>query len=153
MFQVLEPSIQQIATVIGQVTGPAFLLAAEAQLLDVLISRQDRILDRTEMLQILEPDDARAWLKAELPVLAKRARLIHSSISWGVASCIVTCVLVIMSFVAAFLRFQHEYGAATLFTLAMILFTAALVAFGREVRLAYSEIDRVMHTLQRRAGK
>jgi len=153
MFNMVEPSIQQIANVISQVTGPAFLLAAEAQLLDVLISRLDRILDRAETLEMIDPDDARAALKAELPVLKNRARLIHVSISWGVASCIVTSVLVIMSFVAAFLRFQHEYGAATMFTLAMILFTAALIAFGREVRLAYSEIDRSMLKRQRPAGK
>lgn len=153
MFQILEPSIEQIANVISQVTGPAFLLAAEAQLLDVLISRLDRIFDRAETLEMLDPDDARAGLKAELPILKKRARLLHVSISWGVASCVVTSLLVIMSFLAAFLRFRHEYGAATLFTLAMILFTAALVAFGREVKLAYSQIDRSMLTLQIRGGK
>jgi hypothetical protein len=153
MLNIQEPSIQQIANVISQVTGPAFLLAAEAQLLDVLIGRLDRILDRAETLEMLDPEDARAGLKAELPVLKKRAHLIHTSISWGVSSCVVTSLLVIMSFVAAFLRFQHEYGAASMFTLAMILFTAALIAFGREVRLAYSQIESTMFTLQKRAGK
>lgn len=151
MFE--PPSIQQLSNVIAQVTGPAFLLAAEAQLLDVLVARLDHVLDRAEALEAMDPDDPGAAQKAELPILQARAKLIHTSISWGVASCVTTSVLVILSFLAAFVHLRHEYGSGLLFVVAMALFTAALIAFGREVKLAYSEIDRRVLTLQKRGGK
>jgi hypothetical protein len=127
--------------VISQVTGPAFLLAAEAQLLTVLVARMDRIIDRSRALSALGEGDAQAHLKAELPTLQRRAILMHRSIYWTVASGIVTSFLVILGFATAFFHMRHEYGAALLFTVALALFTAGLIAFAREVKLAFSEID------------
>lgn len=146
------PNIEQLANVITQVTGPAFLLAAEAQLLSVLISRLDRIVDRSRELSELGEEDAKAHLKIELPILRKRAVLVHRSIYWGVASCVVTSFLVIIAFGAALFRLRHEYGAAMLFVTAMALFTAALIAFAREVKLGYSEIDANAILMQKQHG-
>ncbi len=148
------PSIEQLSNVISQVTGPAFLLAAEAQLLSVLVSRLDRIVDRTRTIDETGDDDSQALaLKAELPILRKRGRLMHRAIYWGVASCIVTSVLVILGFAAAFLRVRHEYGAGFLFALAMALFTAALIAFARELQLGYLEIEGTARPRQTPARK
>ncbi len=136
------PSIEQLSNVISQVTGPAFLLAAEAQLLSVLVSRLERIVDRSRIIASKEGDSAEyAHLKAELPILRQRGLLMHRAMYWGVASCIVTSVLVIISFAAAYLHMRHEYGAGLLFALAMALFTAALIAFAKELQLAYLEIS------------
>ena len=136
------PSIEQLSNVISQVTGPAFLLAAEAQLLSVLVSRLERIVDRSRIIAGTEGDSKEyAHLKAELPILRQRGLLIHRAMYWGVASCIVTSVLVIISFAAAYLHMRHEYGAGLLFALAMALFTAALIAFARELQLAFLEIN------------
>lgn len=145
-----SPSIEQLSTVISQVTGPAFLLAAEAQLLAVLVSRLDRLVDRSRQLDGAD-DESRAHLKAELPLLRTRATLIHRAIYWGVGSCIATSILVIFGFAAAFFHLRHEYGAGFLFGLAMILFTAALVAFARELQLGFSEIEGNFKPRQKRA--
>ncbi|WP_457795518.1 DUF2721 domain-containing protein [Methylocystis sp. S23] len=145
------PSIEQLANVISQVTGPAFLLAAEAQLLSVLVSRLDRIIDRSRELATIADEDMQARHKAELPILKRRATLMHRSIYWGVASCVVTSLLVILGFAAASLHLRHEYGAGVLFVAAMALFTAALIAFARELTLGYSEID-ANATLTQRYG-
>jgi hypothetical protein len=147
-----SPSIEQLSTVISQVTGPAFLLAAEAQLLAVLVSRLDRLVDRSRQLDGLD-DESRAHLKVELPVLRTRAKLIHRAIYWGVGSCIATSILVILGFAAAFFHMRHEYGAGFLFAFAMMLFTAALIAFARELQLGFSEIEgnfRPRQTLARK---
>jgi hypothetical protein len=135
------PTIEHLSTVISQVAGPAFLLAAEAQLLSVLVSRLDRLVDRSRELAELDDEDARAHRKIELPILRRRAILVHRSIYWGVASCVVTSFLVIVAFAAALLQLRHEFGAAFLFVTAMALFTGALIVFAQEVRLGYSEID------------
>lgn len=148
------PSIEQLSTVITQVTGPAFLLAAEAQLLSVLVSRLERIVDRSRTIAESEGDSEEyAHLKAELPILRRRGLLIHRAMYWGVASCIITSVLVIISFGAAYLHMRHEYGAGLLFVLAMALFTAALIAFAKELQLAFMEINGGALLPQKRARK
>lgn len=141
MMLINTPTIEQLSNVITQVTGPAFLLAAEAQLLSVLVSRLDRLVDRSRDLAELDDEDAKAHRKVELPILRRRAVLLHRSIYWGVASCVVTSLLVIIAFASALLHLRHEYGAALLFVVAMTLFTGALIVFGQEVRLGYFEID------------
>jgi hypothetical protein len=148
-----SPSIEQLSSVISQVTGPAFLLAAEAQLLSVLVSRLDRIVDRSRDLAALDDEDAQAHRKMELPILRRRAMLMHRSIYWGVGSCVITSVLVILSFAAAFFRLRHEYGAGLMFGAAMALFTAALIAFAREVQLGYAEIEANITPPRTPAGK
>lgn len=141
LFNLLDPpSIEQLSNVISQVTGPAFLLAAEAQLLAVLVSRMDRIVDRARLIETAE-DEKLAALKAELPLLRRRAALMHRAIYWSVGSCIVTSLLVMVGFMTAFLKLRHEYGAGFMFALAMALFTGALISFAREVQLGFSEVE------------
>src|SRR5262249_21626938 len=45
-----KPSVAQIAQVVTQVTAPAFLLGAVAAFTSVLISRMNRIIDRSQAL-------------------------------------------------------------------------------------------------------
>jgi hypothetical protein len=61
----------------------------------------------------------------------------YRAIFWAVGSGICTCLLVIIMFTSALLKFQHEVGAAVLFILAMGLFTTALIYLAREVRLSH----------------
>lgn len=138
------PSIDQLSTVISQVAGPAFLLAAQAEFLDVLISRMDRVVDRSRTLSVPSDDDPYEHLRTELPALKKRAVLLHRAIYWTVGSGVVTSLLVILAFMTAFFRFRHEVGAAIMFTVALAMFAAALILFAREVKLAFSEVDQIM---------
>jgi hypothetical protein len=136
------PSINQLSTVISQVAGPAFLLAAQAEFLDVLISRMDRVVDRSRELSLLSDDDPQAHLQTELPTLKQRAVLLHRAIYWAVGSGVVTSLLVILAFITAFFRFRHEVGAAIMFAIALTMFAAALIVFAREVKLAFSEVEQ-----------
>ena len=47
----------------------------------------------------------------------------------------------IVAFVCAFFNFQHEYGVAVLFVVALGFFTMALIDLAREARIALHEID------------
>jgi hypothetical protein len=137
-----SPSVSQLSTVISQVAGPAFLLAAQAEFVGVLVSRLDRVVDRSRFLLSLRDDDPQIGLRREMPTLQKRAIFLHHAIYWSVGSGIVTSLLVILAFATAMLHFKHEYGAAIMFTLALAMFAAALIAFAREIRLAFSEIEQ-----------
>jgi Protein of unknown function (DUF2721) len=75
------PSVTQLSQVIGQVTAPAFLLGAVAAFTSVLISRMNRIIDRSQALNAIGDDDAsKAHLKSDIPRLKRRAALLNSAI-------------------------------------------------------------------------
>lgn len=79
------PSVSQLSHVISQAAAPAFLLGALAAFIAVLISRQNRIVDRTIVLNgISDNDTFRSRLKADLPRLMRRAAMLNRAIFWAV---------------------------------------------------------------------
>jgi hypothetical protein len=136
------PSVSQLSHVISQAAAPAFLLGALAAFIAVLISRLNRIVDRTVILNGISDDDAaRSRLKADLPRLMRRAAMMNRAIFWAVIASIALTVLVIVAFVTAFFQLQHERGVAIFFMISLGAFTVSLVDFAREVRIALSEFD------------
>lgn len=136
------PTISQLSHVISQAAAPAFMLAALAAFTALLIARQNRIVDRTIVLNGIPDDDTvKGRLKADLPRLMRRAAMMNRAILWSVISSIAITVLVILAFAAALLRFQHEVGVAILFIVSLVAFTISLVEFAREVRIALNEFD------------
>ena len=68
------PTVSQLSHVIAQSIAPAFLLAALAGFIGVLVTRLNRIIDRTIALNTIPDDDAvKSRLKADLPRLLRRA--------------------------------------------------------------------------------
>ena len=136
------PSVSQLANVIAQAAAPAFLLGALAAFIALLISRLNRIVDRTVVLNGIPHDDAvRSRLKADLPRLMRRAAMMNRAIFWAVIASISATLLIIVAFVTAFLQIRHEYGAAIFFLASLGALTVSLVDFAREVRIALSEYD------------
>jgi hypothetical protein len=136
------PSVSQLSQVISQAAAPAFLLGALAAFIAVLISRLNRIVDRTVILNGIPDDDAaRTRLKTDLPHLMRRAAMINRAIFWAVIASIALTLLVIVAFVTAFFQLQHERGVALFFVISLGAFTISLVEFAREVRIALSEFD------------
>jgi len=136
------PSVNQLSQVISQAAAPAFLLGALAAFIAVLISRMNRIIDRTIVLNGIPDDDtAKSRLKADLPRLMRRARMVNRAILWAVIGSISVSLLVIVAFASAFFEIQHERGVAVLFMISLGAFTVSLIDFAREVRIALSEFD------------
>jgi hypothetical protein len=122
--------------------GLAPLLGALAAFIAVLISRLNRIIDRTIVLNAIADDDAvKSRLKADLPRLLRRAAMLNRAIFWAVIGSIAITLLVIVAFACALLKFRHERGVAILFMVSLGAFTISLVDFAREVRIALSEFD------------
>jgi Protein of unknown function (DUF2721) len=133
---------EQISQVISQATAPAFLLGAVSAFISLLISRMNRIVDRSSSFTaIAEEDTANAHLKAALPRLKRRAKLLNKAIEFAVISGIFTTMLVILAFMSAFFNLRHEYGAALMFTIALAFFIASLVALLLDVRSALQDLD------------
>ena len=135
------PSVSQLSQVISQAAAPAFLLGALAAFIAVLISRLNRIVDRTIVLNGISDDDVRCRLKADLPRLMRRAAMLNRAIFWAVIASISVTLLVIVAFVTAFFQLQHERGVAIFFLISLGAFTISLIDFAREVQIALSQFD------------
>jgi ABC-type spermidine/putrescine transport system permease subunit I len=136
------PTATQLSQVISQVTAPAFLLGAVAAFVSVLISRMNRIIDRSQALNAIADDHTvKASLKSDIPRLKARAVLLNKAIFFSTISAIVTSLLVIVAFVSAYFNIAHEYGVGFLFVVALSFFTASLVNLARETRIALHEYD------------
>ena len=130
----------QFSLVISQAAAPAFLLGAVASFLSVLVSHLARIVDRSREINAISGGEA-ANLRKHLPELRFRAGLIIRSIYWAVGSGIAACLLMIVAFMAAYLGARHEPSAAFLFTISLLLFTASLISFARDLRVALKQND------------
>ena len=128
----------KLSLVISQAAAPAFLLGAIASFLSVLVAHLSRIGDRLYAIKALR-DDGKKDIQVLSTSLHFRAILVHRAIYYAVGSGISTCLLMIIAFISAYLGARHEPAAVLFFTLALGLFTASLISFAREVRIALDE--------------
>ena len=136
------PSIDQLSQIIATVAAPAFLLGAVAAFISVLVSRINRVIDRSQYLHsIVDGDSSKAYLKDDLPRLKRRAALLHRSLLCSIISAILTALIIIVAFVSAMFGLAHEYGVAILFVGALSLFCVSLIELAREARLALHDND------------
>jgi cytochrome c553 len=134
------PSIEQLSQIIGSVAAPAFLLGAVAAFISVLISRLNRVIDRSQFLHSIG-DGEKSYLRADIPRLKLRATLLNGSVFYATISAIVTALLIIIAFVSALLHVAHEFGVAVLFVIAVGFFITSLIGLARETRIAIHEFD------------
>jgi cytochrome c biogenesis protein CcdA len=136
------PSVSHLSQVIAQAVAPAFILGALAALMSVLVTRLNRVVDRSQALNAIGGDDpARARLKEDLPRLKRRAALLNNAVLFASISAIFVTLLVIVAFVSAFFEMEHERGIAVFFIVTLGFFAAALVNLARETRIALHEFD------------
>src|SRR5262245_16904409 len=91
----LTPSMYQLSRIIGNVAAPAFLLGAVAAFISVLMSRINRVTDRSHFIhRISDSDGERSYLKADLPRLRRRAELLNRSLLSSVVAAILTALII-----------------------------------------------------------
>jgi hypothetical protein len=127
-----------IAHLIQSALAPVFLLTGVGTTLNVLTGRLGRAVDRARHLEeklTRHPADARQ-IHADLAVLARRTRYIHSAITMCGCSAVLIALVVITLFANAFFGSGFAGTIAWLFVGAMLFITGAYVAFLIEVRMA-----------------
>jgi Protein of unknown function (DUF2721) len=137
----LGPNPAQLAQLMSESTGPAFVLGAVAAFVAVLLGRMTIVMDRIRNLNEIAEDDNRAHLKSDIPRLRQRAKLLNGAIHLALFSGMCTALLMVVGFASAFLQLRHEYGAGGLFALAIALLGGSLFRFAQEVRIGLSEAD------------
>jgi hypothetical protein len=138
----IVPDTGQLSQWMAQAAAPAFVLGAVAGFVSILQGQLTGVVNRIRTLNDIPDDDtARAQLKCDLPHLRQRIRLLRSAVLLALASGFCTSLLLLVGFVSSFFRFQHIYGAALLFVLAVGLLGGSLFRFGQEVMTGLSEAD------------
>ena len=135
------PPPSQLQQVISQSIAPAFVLGAVASFISVLVTRLNRIIDRCRLLAAHDQNQRSPDLGGvgDISRLNARAELINRAILFAIGSALSTLLLMIVAFISAFLELPHERGVAILFVVALVLFGASLIYFGKEVRIVIKD--------------
>ena len=118
---------------------PVFLLTGVASLLNVLVTRLARIIDRARQLEGFITDmtgEHRMIIGGDIATLSQRARHVNRAIGLCTGSALLVCTLVAVLFTSAFFERDASTPIAILFISAMLCLIASLVTFMREIQLA-----------------
>ena len=128
-----------IAHVIQLAIAPVFLLTAIATIINVLIARLARAVDRRRILEEHLPEYAEAKHRQavrELRMLNRRVTLVIWAAALAVLSALFVCVLIGTAFVAAVVGITLSKVVALLFIAAVAALTLCLIVFLREISIA-----------------
>ena len=137
------PTVSTIAETIQLSLSPVFMLAGIGALLNMLVGRLSRVVDRARALEQLHPrssgpeHDRHVW---ELRLLDRRMRIINNALGMVTSSAVCTCLVVAMLFVAELFHLRIGRYLAVVFILAMALLIFGMIAFMLEVRVSLRAI-------------
>ncbi|MGZ5033685.1 MAG: DUF2721 domain-containing protein [Usitatibacter sp.] len=135
----LDAHVFDITRVIQLAVAPVFLLTAVASIINALLGRLARAVDRRRIVEDLLPayeGETRADLVVELGVLQRRIGLVLWSIALAVLSSLLVCLLIGTAFLGAYVALDLSRTVAILFIAAVTALTGCLLLFMREVFLA-----------------
>lgn len=136
-------TVEHISQVISQVVAPSFMLSAVVSFISMLFARMDVVVSRVRELNGIADDDAaRNNLKRDIPRLQWRIKVMHRSIMLAIYSGIATTILIISAFAIAIIGFQHVWGTAALFIIALGFFCASLTLLALDVFRSISDIEQ-----------
>jgi hypothetical protein len=134
-----ETQVFEIYRVIQVVVAPVFLLTAVTGLINVLITRLGRAVDRRRVLEENLPeylDARRDEALRELRMLNERVKLTLWSVALAVLAGLFVCLLIGTAFSGAYVAADLSRPVAILFVCAMLAITGCLLLFLREITLA-----------------
>jgi hypothetical protein len=147
-----EPVLSTVAKTIQTAIAPVFLLAGIGAILNVMVGRLARIVDRARDLEKLHPSSTgpeHARHVFELRLLDRRIRIINNAVFLVVLSAVANCSVVAMLFIAELLDLGLGKAVAISFVLSMLLLIGGLVWFLFEVRLSVHAIRVRAELLER----
>jgi hypothetical protein len=135
----VESHISDITRVIQLAIAPVFLLSTIATIINVLITRLSRAVDRRRTLEehlTIYQDEHLEQAIAELRMLQKRIVLVLWSVSLATLAGLLVCLLVGTAFAGAYIGLDLTRGIAILFIAAVLALTGCLILFLREISVA-----------------
>jgi small-conductance mechanosensitive channel len=134
-----ESHFLDIARVIQLAVAPVFLLTAIGTIINVLIARLARAVDRRRILEEHLPEylnERREQAERELGMLHRRITLVIWATALAVLAALFVCLLIGTAFAGAFIATDLSRPVAALFIAAVAALTACLLIFLREISIA-----------------
>jgi Protein of unknown function (DUF2721) len=134
-----DADIALIAHVIQLAVAPVFLISGIGALLGVVVTRLNRVIDRSRVVEASWKQldaAARTDARDELTVLAKRARLASGAINACAAAALLVCIVIATLFIDAFFGTRLRWIVGLQFILSMFVLVFGLICLMREVYLA-----------------
>ncbi len=134
-----DAHVFDITRVIQLAIAPVFMLTAIASLINALLGRLARAIDRRRFVEDLLPvtrGDQRVESVVELALLGRRIRLVLWSIGFCVMSALLICLLIGTAFLGAYTSLDLSRTVAILFIASVFALTVSLIIFLREVLVA-----------------
>ena len=135
----VESHVADITRVIQLAIAPVFLLSAIATIINVLITRLSRAVDRRRTLEehlSIYQDEHLEQAISELRMLQKRIVIVLWAVSLAVLAGLLVCLLVGTAFAGAYMGLDLTRGIAILFIAAVLALTGCLILFLREISIA-----------------
>ena len=132
-----------------------FLLTAIGTIINVLIGRLARAVDRRRILEEHLPEyvaQMRDDALRELRMLARRIILVLWSVALAVLSALLVCLLIGVAFAGAYFSIDLSREVAALFVAAMVAVTFCLLLFLREISIAAVSAHQTPGPQARRAS-
>jgi hypothetical protein len=115
---------------------PVILLSGVGALMITLTNRMGRIVDRTRSLagQAQQAaDGARAHIDEQLAIMWRRAKLLRLAVTFAGLSMLLSCVLVMVIFIDAFLERHFGIEAVVIFGASVASLILSLITFLRDI--------------------
>ncbi|WP_448663134.1 DUF2721 domain-containing protein [Sphingomonas sp. CJ20] len=139
----MGPYLSTVSDTIQSAIAPVFLLAGIGAILNVMVGRLARIVDRARGLEQLHPrstgpeHDRHVW---ELRLIDRRISVINTAIFLCVSSALAICFVVALMFVSRLFALHVGAVVAVAFVVSMTLLMAGLIYFLIEVRMSLGAI-------------
>lgn len=147
-----DAHVFDITRVIQLAIAPVFMLSAIASIINALLGRLARAVDRRRAVEGSLDDcvgEKHAAGLVELRLLARRIQLVLWSIGFSVLSALLVCLLIGTAFMGAYTSLDLSRTVAILFIAAVVALTGCLLLFMREVFLAALSVH---HNVRARRG-
>ena len=133
-----DAHVFDITRVIQLAIAPVFMLTAVASLINALLGRLARAVDRRRVVEAKLTDSGDTDLESlsELRLLGRRIQLVLWSIGFAVMSALMVCLLIGTAFMGAYTSLDLSRTVAILFVASVVALTGCLLLFMREVFLA-----------------
>ena len=109
-------SLEQILPELHDAVGPVILISGVGLLLLTMTNRLGRAIDRARILkrELAAPGESeRSHIRAQIEILYRRAKIIRTAILFSVMSALLAAVLVVLTFVSAWMQWQQGCRGGT----------------------------------------
>lgn len=133
----------EIVSVLQVAVGPVILISGIGLLLLSITNRYGRVIDRSRVLgdEVRKSGIADGHVWQQVRILVRRAKLLRSSIIFGVMAVLCAAVLVIGLFLFAVFQLAPMAFVVLLFSACLISLILSLVFFLRDINLSLAALD------------